>query len=160
MSDDKCSAMTALEPNYTRAFIHVFVSISFVIALAAAGVRVRTGHWWNAPYFESLAIPLFVFPIIVCFAFVPRRVDWSNAEFQIRPVFGTPRVFPWSHLVAFGHGRGVLLIQFSGRGAFQIYPGAFDRAAWRKFTGFLTKTFPDKRTRMWFGIYAAGTRND
>jgi hypothetical protein len=149
--------VTTLKPNYIRAFTKAF-GFAFVVIVSSILIeRICNGYWESASYLASLCIPLFLFPVFCCVAFVPSRIEWSETEFRIYRKFGKPATFSWSNLAAFGRGRGTFLIQFSGQGAFQIYSGAFDRTMWRTFVDFLASNFPDKKARFWVGTRAVKT---
>jgi hypothetical protein len=77
-----------LTPNFGRAFIRVFMALLLFCVIGAVSARYQNGQWSSADYFASLAIPLLLAPVCVYLMFVPRRICWSAAEFQIRPRFG------------------------------------------------------------------------
>lgn len=149
MNED--STIQTLTPNLPRAFVRVFLTVSFIAAIAAVSERYHDGHWWSADYFASLPIPLLLMPTFVCIAFVPRRIQWSAVEFEIQPRFGRTQNFPWTQLYAYGSGNGVFLLQFSGVSTFQIFAGAFRRNEWRTFRSFLKTKHPDKKAWFWLG---------
>jgi hypothetical protein len=140
-----------LLPNLTRAFVGVFFVCLPFISLAAIFDRYRLGHWWGLDYIISLGIPLLVLPSAVCLMFVPRRIRWSTAEFEIQPRFGRTRTLPWAQLYAYGTGNNVFLLRFTDVPTFQIFAAAFDRNQWRSFRDFLATKHLDKRASFWLG---------
>ena len=139
-----------LLPSLSRTILRVLLSVLAVTVLGAVIQRWQTGYWWEAGYDASLAIPVTLFPLAVYFMFVPRRIEWSSSEFFIR-TWGRTETFPWERLFAYGSGRGVFMLQFSGSATFQIYSGAFEPAQWRELRQFLVTTFPTKQSRFWIG---------
>jgi len=93
-------------------------------------------------------------PTFVCLAFVPRRIEWSEAEFKIQTRFRQARTFPWERLCAYGNGRGVFLLEFNDCQTFQIYAGAFQNKQWQEFQTFLERNHPDKKNSYWIGAKA------
>jgi hypothetical protein len=114
-----------LTPNHLRAFIRVFLLVSLVTVIAAVTQRFQNGRWWDVDYLASIAIPLFLIPTFVCLMFVPLRIQWSAAEFQIQQRFGRQQTLPWTQLYAYGRGNYVFLLQFTNVSTFQIFAGAF-----------------------------------
>ena len=136
-----------LVPSFTRALVRVFLSTVAVAVASGFLQRWQTGQWWSFGYCLSLLIPLTIFPLVVCVAFVPRRIEWSEAEFFIQTRARTGR-FAWEQLHAYSssdRGFGVYLLQFTGAATFQIYLGAFEPAQWGALREFLVTTYPSKR---------------
>lgn len=147
MNDDQSSK--TLIPSFSRVFVRIFLIVLFLIAIGAVSDRYRTGHWWSADYFASLAIPLFLSPACIWFMFVPRHIKWSAAEFQIQPRIRRGQTLPWTQLYSYGSGNNVFLLEFTGVSRFQIFAGAFNHDEWQNFRSFLTANYPEKKASFW-----------
>lgn len=140
-----------LKPSFARAFTKVLLVTLLFTVLAGVQDRYRRGHWWSIGYSESLAIPLLLTPAFVCVGFVPKRIEYSDAEFYLERWIGGGFTLQWKDLYSYGTGHNVFLLRFEGVNTIQIYAGAFEKREWKTFLAFLNENYPDRKASFWFG---------
>lgn len=132
----------------------VFGSLLAVFLVAYFWQGYGEGHWWSSGYMLSLAIPVVLFPAILWLAFVPSELVVSDEFLQIRYLLRDRHRIDWSDLKFWGNGgEATFLLQFVGRGTFQIALFAFPRNQRRAVVDFLQNRFPQRKARAWFGIW-------
>lgn len=140
-----------LHPNFLRAAAIVVVMMLFVTIAGYFWQGYHDNHWWKRDYIWSLLIPFMIFPAVVCLAFVPFRLEFTDTEFVIQMPFRQLYTLSWDDLEYYGPGNNVCMIQFSGVGTFQIFTQAFRWSEWRMLTDFLSDKFPDRKTSWYIG---------
>jgi hypothetical protein len=143
--------MHILNASFVRAFTKTLTTLLVVSSAAYLWDGYYDGKWWDVGYIESLSIPLVIFPVIVWFMFVPKRLEYSESDFVIDRRFAKICTLPWSQLRYYGPGNNVFMIQFEGRQAFQLFAGAYGRSEWAAFLAFLSNRFPHQRASGYLG---------
>jgi hypothetical protein len=111
----------------------------------------RQGHWPDIRAICSFSIPIVLAPILVWLMFVPRLLEYSDEEINLRTLLRKGS-YRWRMLDAYGPGRGVFMLQFTGdSGAYQIMSSAYSNEEWSTFRNFLETRFPDQRTSFSIG---------
>jgi hypothetical protein len=137
--------MKNLTPNFIRSSAWVLSALALVTLADYLWDGFHDSKWWTIGYISSLAIPFVIFPVVVWFMFVPKRMAYSDEEIVIQRWFTPGCKLPWSTLDYYGTGENVFVLQFAGRQSFQIFASAFPRGEWRVFSAFLKKRYPEKR---------------
>lgn len=126
--------------------------------LPMAAFLIVSGFFTEAPQDWWSRVKMFLIPISILFAFVwvmfvPRRLEFSEAELTIQHLLGWRRILSWDELEYYGPGHNVFMIQFFGRQAIQIFASAYPRQDWRQFMAFLSDRFPERKASGWVGGY-------
>jgi hypothetical protein len=133
-----------LTPNFWRVAVRVGGVVALFIVLTQ-WQSFHQGHWPDPRTVCSFSIPIILAPILVWFLFVPRLLEYSKEEINLRLFLGEGS-YSWKSLEAYGPGRGVFMLQFTGHfGAYQILSSAYPSAEWSSFQNFLETQFPDKK---------------
>jgi hypothetical protein len=141
--------MTRLTPKFWRVALRTGGAVALVIVLSQ-WKSFHQGHWPGIGTTCSYSIPIILFPILVWFMFVPRVLEYSEDEINLR-TFLREGSYRWKSLDAYGPGPGVLMIQFAGEAAYQINGGAYSKEEWSTFRNFLETHFPDRKTSFSIG---------
>ena len=145
--------MNRLNPSFFRAAANVFLWLLITVVFGYFSQGLSEDHWWTPGYIFSLSVP---FVLMICstwMMFVPRCLEYDERILIIHFWLRGRQSRSWEDLRYYGGACHVFLIQFGSVQAFQIFSGAYSRAEWRNFTGFLRTRFPDKQATGWLGPF-------
>jgi hypothetical protein len=136
--------MTRLIPSFPRVAIRIGGKILAVCVLAFFSLDYPHGRGSHVSAAVFFPIPIVLFPVAIWFGFVPRVLEYSEAQITLSTLVGTC-TYPWGQLFCYGWGRGVFKIQFSdGRQPYRIYSGAYAKAEWARFVEQMKTRFPER----------------
>jgi hypothetical protein len=140
-----------LHPSFFRTTASVLALLAALAAVTYFWEGYHHHHWWTGGYLVSLLIPFVIMPLIVCFAWVPSRLEFNDTELIIQFPLRGLRTIPWDDLEYYGWFEGVFGLQFHAAGTFSIYTQALPRGEWRMFKNFLRATFPERKASGYIG---------
>jgi hypothetical protein len=142
-----------LKPNYLRAFLKIYTWVFVLIAVISGLIPWLKGQRGGMGDILGLAAVGGVFMgLVVTIMFTPRELILDEKIFHIKTLFPRSGDFEWTRLEAWSpYGRGVFLVKFEGKQAFQISPAGFRSKDWKAFQTFFQTRFPDKKTMVWIG---------
>jgi hypothetical protein len=142
-----------LKPSYLRAFGVTFATVFGAVVFLQGGLdMLQHGHihFENLIGLAALGGVLLGLCVVV---FTPREITWDAEKFSIKTLFPGSGDFEWSHLEAWcPYGRGMFLIKFEGKQAYQIPPSGFQPKEWKEFRSYLELRFKDRKTQVWLGV--------
>lgn len=93
-------------------------------------------------------------PVWVWLTFVPATFEMSDDQLYIRFWLRRAHKIDWSELKVWGEaGEGLFLIRFNRQPIFQIAFFAFPKRQRQEFVGFLSRRFPERQAKVWFGVW-------
>jgi hypothetical protein len=111
----------------------------------------RQGHWPGIHAICSFSIPIILAPIFIWSMLVPRLLEYSDEEVNLRTFLRTGS-YRWRMLDAYGSARGLFMLQFTGdSGAYLIISFAYSNEEWSTFKHFLETRFPDRKASYGIG---------
>jgi len=141
-----------LKPNRRRAFLKTFVLVSIFISIMTLVVRLSSGAFEMGDVLFFTIVVGTISGLMGAFLFTPEEMTWDDEGFRIRMTFPGSAEYAWGQLEAYSpFGRGLFLIKFEGKQAFQIDSAGFRTAEWGAFQQFLRQNFPTKKAWLWAG---------
>jgi hypothetical protein len=96
-----------LRPSLFRCAVAV-VSALLVLAITTYFQEgYRENRWWTSDYMLSWLVPLVLVPVLIWFAFVPSRLEFSDTGLTIKFFFRSLHTLDWSNLHSYGPGENV-----------------------------------------------------
>jgi hypothetical protein len=138
--------MVRLSPGFWRvaASVDRFILIGIVLGYFSEGYL--RGHWWTTGYLCSFSVALVVVPLLSWLIWVPRVLEYSEAEIRIATFFRDTRQ-PWKRLKSYGPSGAVFAFRFKGEfQGYQIMSQAYSKADWNRFTEYLDTRVPGRES--------------
>ena len=134
--------MVRLKPSFARIAISVDSWILMVIVLGYLRALYIHDPTWTTGYICSFSVLLVLAPSLVWLMFVPRIVEYSDAQVRIATLF-RDKIYPWKRLESYGSGS-IFSLRFKHEfQGYQIWSKAYSKEDWSRFTHRLNAEIPD-----------------
>jgi hypothetical protein len=118
------------------------------LGILCGGIKAHFTHdsTWTMGYILSFSVPLVVLPLLVWFVFVPRVLEYSDAQIRIVTIF-RDTVQSWGHVKSYGSSTGIFTLRFKHEfQGYQIWSRAYPKADWNRFIDFLETRLPERES--------------